>query len=92
MFAANLLKDRHNSAGTGEGTKFSSITEDLFKSFGFAANPLDNPVRITTDKVLLRGECTNLSKTIFQIISTFCSNLVAFLFSVTKLLNIFLHP
>jgi hypothetical protein len=53
MFAANLLKDRHSSAGAGEGIEVSSITEDLLKSFGFATNPLDNPVRITTDKVLL---------------------------------------
>jgi hypothetical protein len=69
MFAANLFKDRHSSTGASEGTKVSSITKDLLKSFGFAANPLDNPVKITTDKVLLRGECANLSKLFFKLVA-----------------------
>jgi hypothetical protein len=53
MFAADLFKNRHGPTGTGEGTKISSVTENLFKSFGFTVNPPDNPIRITTDKVLL---------------------------------------
>jgi hypothetical protein len=89
MFAADLLKDRYGSAGVDKGVEVPSITENLLKSFDFTANPTDNPVRITIDKVLLRGECANLSKTILQIISTFQSNIEAFLFSLAKLLNIF---
>jgi hypothetical protein len=92
MFAADLLKDRYGSMGAGKGAEVPFITENLLKSFGFTANPPDNPVRITTDKVLLRGECASLSKTILQIISTFQSNIGSFLFSLMKLLNIFLHP
>ena len=92
MFTANLFEDLHSSVGAGESTEVSSVTENLLKSSGFAVNSLDNPIRITTYKILLRGECANLCKTIIQDISTFRSNMEAFLFSLTKLLNIFLHP
>jgi hypothetical protein len=53
MFAADLFKDRHGPTSTSEGTQISSVTENLFKSFGFTVNPSDNPVRITADEVLL---------------------------------------
>jgi hypothetical protein len=43
------------------------------------------------NKVLFSRECANLSKSTLQLVATLHSNVVAFLLSMTKLLNILLN-
>jgi hypothetical protein len=64
MLATSLLQDGCDPSGTSKGTKIFSITENLFESFGFPADPLDNSIGVTADKSLLRGIGSNLSETV----------------------------
>jgi hypothetical protein len=66
MLTASFFKKRDDLSSAGEGAKISSVTKDFNKSFGLTIDPSDNPVRITTDKVMLSRECTNFSKNYFS--------------------------
>jgi hypothetical protein len=68
MLATSFFKERDDPSSAGEGTKVSSIAKDFIKSFGFATDLSDNPVRITTNKVLLCRECANFSKLFFNLL------------------------
>jgi hypothetical protein len=66
LFCLFCGEDKGNTTMTCQVTIQKLRLRISSKSFGFTANPPDNPVRITTDKVLLRRECTNLSKIYFS--------------------------
>jgi hypothetical protein len=68
------------------------ITEDLFKSFGFSAYPINNSLGVTSNEILFGRICTHLGKTGFQFSYAIQGFLKASLLGFAKLLNILLQP
>jgi hypothetical protein len=62
MIATSLLQDGRSPAGTSKGTKVSSVTKNFFESFDFTIYPLNDFIRISTNKFLLGGIGSNLRK------------------------------
>jgi hypothetical protein len=64
MVTADLFQNLYSPAGTSKSTEIPSITEYLVKSFSLPSNPLDNPIGVTTDELLLGRVRSNFCKTI----------------------------
>jgi hypothetical protein len=66
------------------------IAQDLFKSFGFPAYPINNALGVASNEVLLGRISTNFGKTGFQFFHAIQGFLEAPFLGFTKLLDIFL--
>jgi hypothetical protein len=53
VFAARFFQNCCNPSGTGKGVEITTITKDLFKSFGFFTDPFDDSFGIASNKFLL---------------------------------------
>jgi hypothetical protein len=92
MIATSLLQKCRNPLSTGESTNVPAIAEDLFKSFGFPAYPINNTLRVTSNEILFGRISTQPGKAGFQFSYAIQGFLEAPLLGFVKLLNIFLQP
>jgi hypothetical protein len=92
MIATSLLQNCRNPSSAGESTNVPAIAEDLFKSFGFPAYPINNTLGVTSNEFLFGIIITHSSKAGFQFSYAIQGFLEAPLLGFAKLLNIFLQP
>jgi hypothetical protein len=50
--------------GIGEGTKVPSVAKNFLETFDFAVYPLNDFIRISTNKFLLGRICSNFRKVV----------------------------
>jgi hypothetical protein len=92
MVATSLLQNCRNPSSANESTNVRTIAEDLFKSFGFPAYPINNTIGVISDIILFGRISTYSGKAVFQFSHAIQVFLEAPFLGFAKLLNIFLQP
>jgi hypothetical protein len=90
VVTTSLLQDCCNTSSASESTNIPAIAQDLFKSFGFPAYPINNTFRVASNKILFGRINTYFGKAVFQFFHAIQGLLEAPFLGFTKLLNIFL--
>jgi hypothetical protein len=91
VVATSLLQNCHNISSASERTDIPAIAQDLFKSFGLPAYPINNTLGVTSNKILFERISTYFGKVVFQFSYAIQGFLEAPFLGFAKLLNIFLH-
>jgi hypothetical protein len=92
VVATSLLQNCRNTSSASESTDIPTIAQDLFKSFGFPAYPINNTLVVTSNKILFGRISTYFGKAVFQFSYAIQGFIEAPLLGFAKLLNIFLQP
>jgi hypothetical protein len=66
VVATSLLQNCRNTSSAGESTDIPTIAQDLFKSFGFPAYPINNALGVASNEVLFGRLSTYFGKAGFQ--------------------------
>jgi hypothetical protein len=90
VVATSLLQNCCNPSSASESTDVPAIGQDLFKSFGFPAYPINNTLGVASNKISFRRISIYSGKAGFQISYAIQGFLEAPFLGFTKLLNIFL--
>jgi hypothetical protein len=69
MVVTSLLQNCRNPSSAGEGTNVPTITEYLFKSFGFSAYPIKNTLGVTSDEFSSEEYAPTLAKMVFNFLT-----------------------